>query len=53
MSERFFVGAGLARDAGALVCQSHRGDAIAGKPHISQLTLTHGLTLFDRGLTPC
>ncbi|KAB0474392.1 hypothetical protein F7R12_16405 [Pseudomonas tolaasii] len=27
-----FVGAGLARDAGASVYQLHRGDAIAGKP---------------------
>jgi len=26
------VGAGLARDAATSVCQSHRSDAIAGKP---------------------
>ncbi|TLG93030.1 hypothetical protein FEM54_05855 [Pseudomonas edaphica] len=26
------MGAGLARDAGTSVCQSDRGDAIAGKP---------------------
>jgi len=32
MWESAFVGAGLARDAGASICQEHRGDAIAGKP---------------------
>ena len=31
-----YVGAGLARDAGAAVCQSHSGDAIAGKPAPTQ-----------------
>jgi len=32
MWERACVGAGLARDAGTVVYQLHRGDAIAGKP---------------------
>jgi alginate biosynthesis protein AlgK len=32
MWELAFVGAGLARDAGASVFQLNRGDAIAGKP---------------------
>ncbi|TLG90816.1 hypothetical protein FEM54_15910 [Pseudomonas edaphica] len=31
-----YVGAGLARDAGASVYQLHRGDAIAGKPAPTQ-----------------
>ncbi|TVT91592.1 hypothetical protein FPT15_07470 [Pseudomonas sp. RGB] len=33
------AGAGLARDAGTSVCQSHRGDAIAGKPALTQARL--------------
>ncbi|MEA9992765.1 hypothetical protein QN404_28115, partial [Pseudomonas sp. RTS1] len=38
------VGAGLARDAGTSVCQSHRSDAIAGKPVPTQAR-SH---IFDR-----
>ncbi|KAB0474330.1 hypothetical protein F7R12_16075 [Pseudomonas tolaasii] len=36
MWELACVEAGLARDAGTAVCQSHRGDAIAGKPAPTQ-----------------
>src|SRR5471032_1346160 len=44
LQERAYVGAGLACDASTLVCQSHLGDAIAGKP-----APTFGLRCFLQG----
>src|SRR5471032_1448946 len=50
LQERAYVGAGLACDASTLVCQSHLGDAIAGKPAPTKASSHIWPAVFPTGL---